>query len=183
MGKMGATKTSRTSKSEAAAARALPSKTFIVDNGAYTMKAGYAPSTAENTTGDPLSNCLAVPNALVKTRHRQVYTGLQLNTQVSDWNEAAFRRPVEKGYIVNWEAQREIWEHTFFDEKTARKPEVRCADPADTTLVLTEAPNSMPALQKNADEMIMEEWGFGGYARYTGRFWKFITLFAVGGKS
>ncbi|EER28360.1 Actin- protein 6 [Coccidioides posadasii str. Silveira] len=165
---MGPTKGSRAAKSAAAAAQSLPTKTFIIDNGAYTMKAGYAPSNVEDSPSDPLAPCLMIPNALVKTRDKRVYTGPQLNTHVTDWNEAAFRRPVEKGYIVNWEAQREIWDHSFFDEKIPRRPEVRCTDPGDTTLILTEAPNAMAALQKNADEMVMEEWGFGGYLRCIG---------------
>ena len=28
-----------------------------------------------------------------------------------------FRQPVEKGYLVNWESEREIWENSFFDKK------------------------------------------------------------------
>ncbi|KAI5284127.1 Actin- protein 6, partial [Ascosphaera acerosa] len=144
-----------------------PPSTFIIDNGAYTMKAGYAaPMTDERTVGDILAAaCVTVPNALARTRDKQVFTGLELDTLVADWNEAVFRRPVEKGYIVNWEAQRDIWEHSFFDAQAATRPELRVADPRATTLVLTEAPNALPALQKNADEVIMEEWQFGGYVR------------------
>lgn len=169
---MGTTKASRAAKSAPPAAQSLPQKTFIIDNGGYTMKAGYAPATSPSPESansvDPLAPCQIIPNALAKTRDKRVYTGAQLNTHISDWNEVGFRRPVEKGYIVSWEAQREIWEHTFFDGKTSRKPETRCSNPEDTTLVLTEAPNAMSALQKNTDEMVMEEWGFGGYVRSIG---------------
>ncbi|KAI1977871.1 Actin- protein 6 [Ophidiomyces ophidiicola] len=166
---MGAAKPPRAAKSAPATTQSLPEKTFIIDNGAYTIKAGYAPPTTDDTApSNPFSSCMLIPNALVKTRDKRVYIGSQLNTHITDWNEAHFRRPIEKGLIVNWEAQREIWEHSFFDEKVARKPEVRCKDPGDTTLVLTETPNAMVALQKNADEMIMEEWGFGGYLRCVG---------------
>jgi actin-related protein 6 len=87
-----------------------------------------------------------------------------------------FRRPVEKGYIVNWEAQKEIWENAFFDEKTARSKDLRIESPEDTTLVLTEAPNALPTLQKNADEIVMEEWGFGGYVRCVGERAGFLPL-------
>ncbi|EEH45075.1 uncharacterized protein PADG_01225 [Paracoccidioides brasiliensis Pb18] len=162
---MGSSKPSRTAKSAAPPPQPLPLKTFIVDNGAYTMKAGYAP---DQPSAESLDACLEIPNALARTRDRRVYIGAQLSTQISDWNEVTFRRPVEKGYVVSWEAEKEIWDHTFFDAGTARKPEVRCADPENTTLVFTEAPNAMAALQKNADEIIMEEWGFGGYVRCIG---------------
>uniref|UniRef100_A0A093UX88 Actin-like protein ARP6 n=1 Tax=Talaromyces marneffei PM1 TaxID=1077442 RepID=A0A093UX88_TALMA len=146
----------------------LPEKTFIIDNGAYTIKAGYAPSSTTQNEDDALSACVTIPNALVKTRDNRVFVGAQLSTHISDWNEAVFRRPVEKGYIVNWEAQKEIWEQAFFDERAARNKEARIADPAETTLILADTPNGLPALQRNADEMVMEEWGFGGYARVVG---------------
>ncbi|KAH8430323.1 actin family protein [Aspergillus melleus] len=166
---MGATKPRPPPRASIAKAQPLPDKTFIIDNGAYTMKAGYAPEflppDSESTAS---SACSAIPNALVKTRGNNVYIGAQLNSHVTDWNELMFRRPVEKGYIVNWEVQKEIWEHSFFDEKTARTKELRIANPEETTLLLTEAPNALPALQKNADEIVMEEWGFGGYLRTIG---------------
>lgn len=167
---MGTTKTKAPAKAAAASpsvSRNLPKKTFILDNGAYTMKAGYAPDLSQE---DVLSACSSIPNALVKTRDNRIVVGPQLATQVTDWNEAAFRRPVEKGYIVNWEAEREIWEQSFFDDKaTARNKQLRIAAPEETTLVLTENPNTLPVLQRNTDEMVMEEWGFGGYARCLGK--------------
>ncbi|KAG5302045.1 actin-like protein arp6 [Histoplasma ohiense] len=162
---MGTSKPSRATK-RVPSPPPLPPKTFIIDNGAYTMKAGYAPD--QLSTEPPLNSCLVIPNAVARTRDKRVYIGAQLLTHISDWNEVAFRRPVEKGYVVSWEAEKEIWDHAFFDEGTARKPEVRCADPENTTLIYTEAPNAMAALQKNADEIIMEEWGFGGYFRCVG---------------
>lgn len=147
--------------------RQIPDKTFVLDNGAYTMKAGYAAEYSSEE--EALSACASIPNALVKTRDNRIVIGAQLATHVSDWNEAMFRRPVEKGYIVNWEAQKEIWEQSFFDEKaTARNKQLRIAAPEETTLVLTEAPNALPVLQRNTDEMVMEEWGFGGYVRCLG---------------
>jgi actin-related protein 6 len=149
----------------------LPKKTIIIDNGAYTIKAGYVPTSSPPLKNEDewLSACSIIPNALAKTRANRVFIGNHLSTHISDWNEVSFRRPVEKGYIVNWEAQKEIWEHSFFDEKTSRyNKDLRITDPEETTLLLTEAPNALPSLQKNADEIIMEEWGFGGYLRYVG---------------
>ncbi|QKX54900.1 uncharacterized protein TRUGW13939_01990 [Talaromyces rugulosus] len=171
---MGTSKARGTPKQAAAAAatkvQPFPEKTFIIDNGAYTIKAGYAPydHNPPQDEEEALSTCVTVPNALAKTRDNRVFVGAQLSTHISDWNEVAFRRPVEKGYLVNWEAQKEIWEQSFFDEKTARTKEARIANPEETTLILTDTPNGLPALQKNADEMVMEEWGFGAYARIAG---------------
>ena len=147
------------------------------------MKAGYAPSSSSSDDDEKaLSACAAIPNALVKTRGNRVFIGSQLSTHVTDWNEAVFRRPMEKGYIVNWEAQRAIWDHSFLDNKTTTKgPNVHIANPEDITLLLTEAPNALPVLQKNADEIVMEEWGFGGYARCVGKdAWKPVIALLSG---
>ncbi|PYH72561.1 actin family protein, partial [Aspergillus vadensis CBS 113365] len=166
---MGTTKPRPSGRASVAKVQSLPDKTFVIDNGAYTLKAGYAPDSAPpEDQSKALAACTEIPNAIVKTRGNKIYVGSQLNTHVTDWNEMMFRRPVEKGYIVNWEAQKEIWEHSFFDEKTVRSKDLRITDPEDTTLLLTEAPNALPALQKNADEIVMEEWGFGGYLRCVG---------------
>lgn len=131
------------------------------------MKAGFAPTSPPPSTTESLKNCHIIPNALCRTRDKRTYVGAQLLSHISDWGEATFRRPVERGCIVNWDAEREIWEHTFFDEKTARK-ELRVKDAGETTLVLTEAGNAMAALGRNVDEIVMEEWGFGAYGRCVG---------------
>jgi actin-related protein 6 len=167
---MGTTKPRPSGKNSVAQIQALPDKTFIIDNGAYTMKAGYATDTDfPDDEESALSACTVIPNAIAKTRGNRTYVGAQIGANVTDWNEMLFRRPVEKGYTVNWEAQKEIWESSFFDEKTVRSKDLRVVDPEDTTLIFTEAPNALPALQKNADEIIMEEWGFGGYLRCIGK--------------
>lgn len=166
----------------------LPATTFVIDNGAHTMKAGYAVADTEGASetkrdiagqdgaqqDDQTSSsppCSVIPNALARTRDKHIFTGLDIATQITDWNEVTFRRPVERGYLVNWEAQRDIWEYSFFDAKTTARykdQRLHIPYPSETTLILTEAPNTMAALEKNTDEIIMEEWGFGGYVRCVG---------------
>lgn len=144
----------------------LPSSTFVIDNGASHIKAGYAPE-SPIPDSQALSRCHVIPNALARTRDKRTYIASQLDTQVSQWNDVTFRRPVERGQLVSWEAEKEIWDYSFFEEQTAKR-DLLVKQPEDTTLVFTEAPNTLPFLQRNADEIIMEEWGFGGYARVVG---------------
>ncbi|KAH8598895.1 actin family [Bisporella sp. PMI_857] len=133
-------------------ASALPNKTLILDNGAYTIKAGFSSPSA---TSEPK----IIPNCIARDRDRKIYTGSDLE-KCKDFGEINFRRPVEKGYIVNWEAQKEIWEHEFFEDKSPLK-----CDPAETSLILTEAPNALPQLQMHCDQMVFEEFGFASYLR------------------
>lgn len=92
--------------------RVLPIQTLIIDNGAHTMKAGFS------TSNPNLEDCHVIPNCLAKDRGKHVWIGAQLE-KCNDFGEIAFRRPVEKGFLVNWEAEKAIWDNTFF-EKNAK---------------------------------------------------------------
>lgn len=132
-----------------------PSTTLVLDNGADTIKAGFA--TAESTDEPRV-----IPNCIARDRHRKTYVASELE-KCKDFGEIAIRRPVEKGFIVNWEAEKEIWDREFFDEKAP----LRC-DPSVSRLVLTEQPNALPALQLHCDQMVFEEYGFASYYRGVG---------------
>ena len=152
----------------ARASPGLPAKSFVVDNGGYSIKAGFAPESEEEIDEQILLRCHVVSNSIVKTRDRKTYVASQMDKDVTQWSEAVFRRPVERGQVVSWESQKEIWDFSFFDERTAQK-DMLISQPEETTLILGEHPNTLPALQKNEDEIIMEEWGFGGYMRTSGK--------------
>lgn len=145
----------------------LPDTTFVLDNGAYNIKAGFASNDDSLPDTEHLKNCEVVPNCLTRSRDRKTYIAAQ-QQQIVQWSEAVFRRPIENGQLVSWEVEKEIWDHSFFEAKTAPR-KCHITEPAGTTLVLTEQPNTMPALQRNTDEIVMEEYGFGGYARCIGQ--------------
>jgi actin-related protein 6 len=155
----------KASKAAARDSQFLPSNAFILDNGGFSIKAGFAPSSPSPDV-ETLKRSHSISNSIARTRDKRTYVASQQD-RISQWSEAVFRRPVERGQLVNWEAEKEIWDYSFFDEKTADKS-LLVKDPNSTTLILAEAPNTMQALQRNADEIIMEEWGFGGYARVVG---------------
>ena len=80
-------------------------------------------------------------------------------TTAPDFGELAVRRPVERGYIVNWEGEKAVWEHMFADLKV---------DAGETNLILTEQPGAPAALERWSDEMVFEEFGFAAYHRTVG---------------
>jgi actin-related protein 6 len=85
-------------------------KTLVLDNGAYTIKASLVDASAET---EP--ECHVVQNCMARSRDKNIFVGSQLQ-KCKDFGEMMFRRPVEKGYLVNWEAEKEIWDHEFFDK-------------------------------------------------------------------
>ena len=88
--------------------RSLPSQTLVVDNGAYTVKAGFANNNTE------AEDCHVIPNCIARDRGKRTWVGAQLE-KCDDFGEIAFRRPVERGFLVNWEAEKAIWDDTFVD--------------------------------------------------------------------
>lgn len=89
---------------------AASSKTLVLDNGAYTIKAGLVSGAPTEPSYD---DCRVIPNCIARsTRDKCSYVGSELDS-CKDFGELAFRRPVEKGFIVNWEAEKAIWEHEF----------------------------------------------------------------------
>jgi actin-related protein 6 len=133
-----------------------PTRTLVIDNGAHTLKAGFV-------TADVIDEPTVVPNCVARDRTKKTYVGSDLS-KCKDFGEISFRRPVDKGYIVNWEAQKEVWDHEFFSNDAPLK-----CDPAESRLILTEQPNSIPALQTNCDQMVFEEFGFASYYRGIGK--------------
>lgn len=90
-------------------------KTLVLDNGAYTIKAGLVPANSTPSYDD----CSVIPNCIARShRDKCTYTASELD-DCKDFGELAFRRPVEKGFIVNWEAEKAIWEHEFMGAKEA----------------------------------------------------------------
>ncbi|KAI1325981.1 actin family [Xylariaceae sp. FL0255] len=134
-----------------------PSRTLVLDNGASTIKAGFV---TEDGTGDDEPRI--IPNCILRDRDRKTYVASEIS-QCTDFSEAAFRRPVEKGFIVSWEAQKEIWEREFFDDGAPQH-----CDPSETRLLLAEPPNSLPTLQTNCDQMVFEDFQFASYYRALG---------------
>ena len=149
----------------------LPSKTLVLDNGAYSIKAGF--SLAAEDPPSSAENCHEIPNCLAKGAHNRVYVGAQLDTDCTDFAELTFRRPVQNGCLVNWEAQKEIWEQSFFSSasnsnKNAPSGLPLHCDPAETNLLLAEAPNGLLSLQSNCDQIVFEEFEFAAYRRAPG---------------
>lgn len=87
---------------------AVSEQTLVIDNGGFTIKAGFASANPKP------ENCQVIPNCIARDRQKRVWIGNQLNN-CKDFGEIVFRRPVEKGCLVNWEAEKAIWDHTFFD--------------------------------------------------------------------
>ncbi|KAK9477763.1 actin family [Lipomyces japonicus] len=119
--------------------------TFIIDNGAHSIKAGFGTSDQAPVT---------YPNWIARSRDRKIYVADEYTTQCQDESGVVFRRPFERGHLTSWETQNVIWDRLFANLKV---------NPADSGLTLTEPILTMPSCSNNTDQIVFEEYGFAAY--------------------
>lgn len=117
---------------------------FVLDNGGYTMKAGWS--------SDP--SPLAIPNCItkVKSERRRPFIGDQME-DCKDYSGMFYILPVTKGYIVNWETQKNIWNYLFRSKFTLN-------DCTDTSILMTEPYFNFRSVDENLLEILFEEYKF-----------------------
>lgn len=86
-----------------------------------------------------------------KTERRKSFIGNQLD-DIKDLSGLYYLLPFQKGYLVNWDTQRQVWGHVF---QTLLK-----ITPSDLNLVITEPPFNFPSVREAMVEVLFEEYGF-----------------------
>ncbi|PVU92691.1 hypothetical protein BB561_003673 [Smittium simulii] len=119
------------------------SKTLILDNGSFSIKAGFVTDEA----------CKEFPNYVMKTKQSKMVYVSDLIDKTTDLSGLYFHSPFENGYIVNWDVQLSIWDRLYEDSA------LNCT-PNDTNLVLTEPIFNPPSIKTNLYELIFEEYEF-----------------------
>lgn len=122
---------------------------FIMDNGAATIKCGLA----TDETPEVIPNC----KMKVKSERQRQYIGDQID-DCKDCSGLYYILPHQKGFIVNWDVQREIWEYVIsrkFNKMT----------PKETDIIITEPHFNFKPIQNNTDEVLFEEYGFKSILR------------------
>ncbi|PBK97242.1 Actin/actin-like protein [Armillaria gallica] len=121
--------------------------TVILDNGASTIKAGISDNPA-----------LLVPNAIARNKST-TYFGHEL-LRCTDHASLTYRLPLDKGFIVDWDAQKAIWDGVFSSHALG-------IDTTQSSLLLTEPYHNLPNIQAVYDQFIFEEYQFPSYYRCT----------------
>ncbi|XP_027334241.1 actin-related protein 6 [Abrus precatorius] len=116
----------------------------VLDNGGGLIKAGLG---GERDPSAILPNCLYRPPASKKWVHPN-----PLNSGNQDLTSAAVRRPMDRGYLINPDLQREIWSHLFSS--------ILHINPSNSSLLLTEPVFTLPSIQRSLDELVFEDFNF-----------------------
>jgi actin-related protein 6 len=122
------------------------SSTFILDNGAASLKCGFSNAAAPR----------AIPNCIskAKSEKRRAFVGDQID-DCRDLSSLYYMLPFQKGYLVNWDHQKTVWDYVFGKN---------CLnfDPAAKDLVFTVPYFNFASIQEGLSELLFEEYGFNG---------------------
>ncbi|XP_010541716.1 PREDICTED: actin-related protein 6 [Tarenaya hassleriana] len=126
------------------------STVVVLDNGGGLIKAGHG---GDRDPSAVIPNCLYRPLSAKKFLHPSpISLSSKAFSGEVDLTSAAVRRPIDRGYLINPDLERDIWTHLFSS--------LIRIDPASSSLLLTEPPLSIPAVQRSTDELVFEDFGF-----------------------
>ncbi|KAI4377163.1 hypothetical protein MLD38_014840 [Melastoma candidum] len=115
--------------------------TVVLDNGGAVIKVGRA--------GD-LDPTAVLPNYLIRPLSSKKFV---VPSPSTDLTSAAFRRPIDRGYLINPDLQRDIWSHAF--------AYLSFTPSAASSLLLTVPLFTLPSIYNSTLELVFEDFGFG----------------------
>lgn len=122
-----------------------------LDNGASAAKIAF------NTADGPR----IIPNCIFKAKseRRKLFIGDQLE-ECKDYSGLFYVMPFQKGFLVNWDVEKQIWDYLFGKE-------VMKVDFPETTILVTEPHFNFSSIKEAMDEILFEEYNFKAICRST----------------
>ncbi|GFS66812.1 actin-related protein 6 [Trichonephila inaurata madagascariensis] len=122
----------------------MASNVFVLDNGGYTIKAGFS------TNSEPR----IIPNCITKAKseRRRQFIGTQLD-ECKDFSGLYYAYPTQRGYMVNWDIEKQVWDHVFSSDHFN-------VDFKETCIIVTEPYFNFVAMQESMVEILFEDYKF-----------------------
>lgn len=119
----------------------MSNATFVIDNGAYTAKVGLASDSPK-----------LVPNCIMKAKseRRRPFVGNQIE-ECRDASGLFYILPFQKGYLVNWDVQKTVWDYVFSKECCPMNLN-------QLSIVVTEPLFNFSTVQEAMTEIFFEEY-------------------------
>ncbi len=121
-----------------------PSSTLVMDNGASSIKVNFS----------NLTSARVIPNCICKAKSekRRAFVGDQID-ECRDLSSLFYILPFQKGYLLNWEHQKTVWDYVF--GKSCLNVEPQSKD-----LIFTEPYFNFASIQEGLNEVLFEEYRF-----------------------
>lgn len=128
---------------------AAMSDTFIMETGGSSIKAGFSSQPAPSV----------VPNCIMKAKSekRRAFIGDQID-DCRDLSSLFYMLPFQKGYLVNWDHQKAVWDYMFGKQSFNLQPD-------KLNLIFTEPYFNFASIQEGLSEIFFEEYGFKSLLR------------------
>ena len=127
--------------------------TLVVDNGAGILKAGLLTPGLDVTKPSLDAAPVRLPNCTAKSRaEKKFFVADGLDTAV-ELSALYIRRPHDRGYVVNWDLQGDIWQRMCHTDVLGIKP-------GETSVLVSEPLFCPGEIKDNMAEFIFEEMGF-----------------------
>ena len=125
------------------------SDTLVLDNGGYSLKVGYSSQSTPRI----------VPNCIMKAKSekRRAFIGDQID-DCRDLSSLFYLLPFQKGYLVNWDHQKTVWDYVFGKNCFNLRAE-------NLNLIFTEPYFNFSSIQEGLSEIFFEEYGFKSLLR------------------
>lgn len=120
----------------------MASKILVHDNGGYTEKVGYTTDTEPRI----IPNCITK----AKSERRRQFIGDQID-DCKDVSGLFYIYPFQKGYIVNWDVEKQVWDYTYGHD-------VFDVNFKETCLIVTEPYFNFTSIQENMTEILFEDY-------------------------
>uniref|UniRef100_A0A1I7UQX3 Actin-related protein n=1 Tax=Caenorhabditis tropicalis TaxID=1561998 RepID=A0A1I7UQX3_9PELO len=124
-----------------------PPTTVILDSGGHNLKSWRTMSREFGKLDNDEPKI--IPNSIVKAKHekKRVFVGHQQDDCPEKFS-LFYVRPIERGYVVNWDTQQQIWEKTF---------DHLDIEPTTSRIALTDNNHLVPALPDVSNGKPMSE--------------------------
>ncbi|RDD41168.1 Actin-related protein 6 [Trichoplax sp. H2] len=122
---------------------------IILDNGCYTCKVGFS-----NETRPRL-----MLNSIIKAKseRRTSFISNQIN-DCKDLSGIFYLLPLQKGFLIDWDLERQIWDYIFSKENLNLNVEFQ-----EHNIVITEPHFNFTPVRKSMAEVVFEEFQFKGF--------------------
>lgn len=153
---------------------------IVIDNGAHNIRIAsipypFPPSLLSDTPIDPslLASSINIdvfPNAIARTRtphtlpsgsKTSIFVSSHIHTQLDDYAALHLRLPQQSGIVVDWQAQKTIWDHVLTEHLGKLEGEGKKKGKllAGKAVIVTEAYANLEHSQHATDLLLFEHYG------------------------
>lgn len=105
------------------------------------------------------------------------YVANQLETDLPEYSSLTYRRPYDRGYLVDCELEFIIWDHIFRQMNHGSGSSSGGVRPHETRLVMSRQPFTPVTLQTDTEQLVFEHFGFAEYCSLSCAYLNFYNCF------